>query len=391
MERLLPLVGIGVFLLVAYLFSTDRSKIRLRPIVVMLVLQVLLGFILLRSNIGLTILSGLASMFEVLLGYAHEGTRFVFGDLVDNDSIFFLISLMPIVFISALLGILNYLKILPFIIKWVGLGLSKISGLGKLESYVGVAAMALGQTEIFLSIKDFIDELPPHRMYAMCAPAMSSVSMGIVGSYMLYLDPKYVLAAIPLNLFGVFIIESIIYPYTLEPEEDQLVIKDVTQKSFFGVLAEYIQDGFDTAVGVAAQLIGFTALIFLVNGIFNGIIGISFQEIVGYLFSPVAFLFGVPWAEAVEGGAVIATKLVTNEFVAMLELENLVFSSEQTMAVLSSFLISFANFSSIGIITGAVSAINKKQGEVVASFGLRLLLGSTLVSCLTAATIGLVF
>lgn len=391
MERLLPLVGIGVFLLVAYLFSTDRSKIRLRPIVVMLVLQVLLGFILLRSNIGLTILSGLASMFEVLLGYAHEGTRFVFGDLVDNDSIFFLISLMPIVFISALLGILNYLKILPFIIKWVGLGLSKISGLGKLESYVGVAAMALGQTEIFLSIKDFIDELPPHRMYAMCAPAMSSVSMGIVGSYMLYLDPKYVLAAIPLNLFGVFIIESIIYPYTLEPEEDQLVIKDVTQKSFFGVLAEYIRDGFDTAVGVAAQLIGFTALIFLINGIFNGIIGISFQEIVGYLFSPVAFLLGVPWAEAVEGGAVIATKLVTNEFVAMLELENLVFSSERTMAVLSSFLISFANFSSIGIITGAVSAINKKQGEVVASFGLRLLLGSTLVSCLTAATIGLVF
>ena len=391
MDRIIPLVGIAFFLLVAFLVSKDRNKIRLRPIVVMLAIQITLGFILLRSNIGLSLLSGLASMFEILLSYAHEGTRFVFGDLVDNNSIFFLTSLMPIVFISALLGILNYLKILPFIIKWIGLGLSKISGLGKLESYVGVAAMVLGQTEIFLSIKDFMDDLPPNRMYAMCAPAMSSVSMGIVGAYMLYLDPKYVLAAIPLNLFGVFVIESIIYPYELKEEDDQLIVKDLSQKSFFGVVAEYIKDGFDTAVGVAAQLIGFTALIFLINGIFNGLIGISFQEIAGYIFSPIAFLMGVPWAEAVQGGSVIATKIVTNEFVAMLELNNLDFSNERTLAIMSTFLISFANFSSIGIITGAVSTINKKQGDVVASFGLKLLLGATLVSCLTASTIALVF
>lgn len=391
MDRIIPLVGIAFFLLVAFLVSKDRNKIRLRPIVVMLAIQITLGFILLRSNIGLSLLSGLASMFEILLSYAHEGTRFVFGDLVDNNSIFFVTSLMPIVFISALLGILNYLKILPFIIKWVGLGLSKISGLGKLESYVGVAAMVLGQTEIFLSIKDFMDDLPPNRLYAMCAPAMSSVSMGIVGAYMLYLDPKYVLAAIPLNLFGVFVIESIIYPYELKEEDDQLIVKDLSQKSFFGVVAEYIKDGFDTAVGVAAQLIGFTALIFLINGIFNGLIGISFQEIAGYIFSPIAFLMGVPWAEAVQGGSVIATKIVTNEFVAMLELNNLDFSNERTLAIMSTFLISFANFSSIGIITGAVSTINKKQGDVVASFGLKLLLGSTLVSCLTASTIALVF
>ncbi|AQS54289.1 Nucleoside permease NupC [Jeotgalibaca dankookensis] len=391
MDRIIPLVGIVFFLLVAFLVSKDRNKIRLRPIVVMLAIQITLGFILLRSNIGLSLLSGLASIFEILLSYAHEGTRFVFGDLVDNNSIFFVTSLMPIVFISALLGILNYLKILPFIIKWVGLGLSKISGLGKLESYVGVAAMVLGQTEIFLSIKDFMDDLPPNRLYAMCAPAMSSVSMGIVGAYMLYLDPKYVLAAIPLNLFGVFVIESIIYPYELKEEDDQLIVKDLSQKSFFGVVAEYIKDGFDTAVGVAAQLIGFTALIFLINGIFNGLIGISFQEIAGYIFSPIAFLMGVPWAEAVQGGSVIATKIVTNEFVAMLELNNLDFSNERTLAIMSTFLISFANFSSIGIITGAVSTINKKQGDVVASFGLKLLLGSTLVSCLTASTIALVF
>lgn len=391
MDRIIPLVGIAFFLLIAFLVSKDRNRIRLRPIVVMLAIQIILGFILLRSNVGLSLLSSLASIFEILLSYAHEGTRFVFGDLVDNDSVFFLTSLMPIVFISALLGILNYLKILPFIIKWLGLGLSKISGLGKLESYVGVAAMVLGQTEIFLSIKDFMDDLPPNRIYAMCAPAMSSVSMGIVGAYMLYLDPKYVLAAIPLNLFGVFVIESIIYPYELKEEDDQLVVKDFSQKSFFGVVVEYIKDGFDTAIGVAAQLIGFTALIFLINGIFNGLIGISFQEIAGYIFSPIAFLMGVPWAEAIQGGSVIATKIVTNEFVAMLELNNLDFSNERTLAIMSTFLISFANFSSIGIITGAVSTINKKQGDVVASFGLKLLLGSTLVSCLTASTIALVF
>lgn len=388
--RLLSVVGIVAILAVAYLFSNNKKQIKIKPIITMITIQLIVGFILLRTSAGITVLGGIAKGFEHLLSYATEGTAFVFGGLLETEGVFFFQSLMPIVFISALIGILNYVKILPLIIKYVGLAISKINGMGKLESYVGVASMILGQTEIFISIKDYIADLPRHRMFALTAPAMSSVSMGIVGSYMLYLDPSYVLAAIPLNLFGVFVIEGIIYPYELSEEEDTLDLDEDESRSFFEVLSDYITDGFNTAIGVAAQLIGFTALIAFINGIFANLFGVSFQEILGYIFSPVAFILGVPFNEAIEAGTIIATKLVTNEFVAMIDLTNLEFS-ERTLAMMSTFLMSFANFSSIGIITGAVKSINQKQGKTVAAFGLKLLLGSTLVSALTAAVVGIVF
>ncbi|MCI7240078.1 MAG: NupC/NupG family nucleoside CNT transporter [Aerococcus suis] len=388
--RLLSIVGIFAILGVAYLFSNNKKNIKIKPIITMIVIEIVVGFAMLRTDVGITILGAIGKMFENLLSFAHEGTAFVFGGLVETEGVFFFQSLMPIIFISAIIGILNYLKILPFIIKYVGLALSKINGLGKLESYVGVASMLLGQTEIFISIKDYIHGLPKHRMYALTAPAMSSVSMGIVGSYMFYLDPSYVLAGIPLNLFGVFVIESIIFPYELSEEEDTLRINDDLDVSFFEMLSDYITDGFNTAIGVAAQLIGFTALVAFVNGIFANIFGITFQDVMGVVFSPVAFILGVPFEEAIDAGTIIATKLVTNEFVAMTDIGNITFS-ERTLAMMSTFLMSFANFSSIGIITGAVKSIDAKQGRQVAGFGLKLLLGSTLVSALTAAVVGIVF
>jgi len=121
------------------------------------------------------------------------------------------------------------------------------------------------------------------------------------------------------------------------------------------------------------------------------IIGVSFQEILGYIFAPIAFLMGIPWADAVSAGGIMATKLVTNEFVAMInlgEIENTM--SERTLGIISVFLVSFANFSSIGIISGAVKGLNERQGNVVARFGLKLLYGATLVSILTAIIVGLI-
>jgi len=394
LNRIIAIVGIVAFLGIAYLFSSDKKKIRIKPILILIALQLVIGFVLLRTTIGLTVLGWIAAAFEALLGYAGEGTRFVFGGLMDVDGggIFFFQTLMPIIFVSAILGILNYFKILPFIIKYIGIGLSKINGLGILESYVGAAAMFLGQSEVFISIKNFIPRLSKERLFYVAAPAMSSVSAGIIGSYMVYLDPVYVITAIPLNLLGVFVIEQIVYPY--EPEEGGVDASDLDvsgeEGSFFSVLSEYITDGFNTAIGVAAQLIGFTALIAMINGIFAAIFGISFQTIVGYLFAPFAFLTGIPISEIVQAGSIIATKLVTNEFVAMVELIELTLS-ERTMAILSTFLMSFANFSSIGIIIGSVKGINNEKASLVASFSMKLLLTSTLVSGLTAAVVGIVF
>jgi len=157
------------------------------------------------------------------------------------------------------------------------------------------------------------------------------------------------------------------------------------------MLGEYIMDGFKVAIIVGAMLIGFVALMDLINSVFDMIFGISFQDILGYIFAPVAFLMGVPWADAVSAGGIMATKLVTNEFVAMVSLGEVAKSmSEHTLAIISVFVVSFANFSSIGIIAGAVKGLNERQGDVVARFGLKLLYGATLVSILTATIVGLV-
>ncbi|OME81406.1 pyrimidine nucleoside transporter NupC [Paenibacillus sp. FSL A5-0031] len=390
MKFLIAILGLLVVLGLSYIASNNKKNIRYKPLIIMVVLQVILAFVLLNTLAGAVLIKGFSSMFEKLLGYAHTGIEFVFGGLLNEGQFsFFLSVLLPIVFISALIGILQYIKVLPFIVKYIGLVLSKINGMGKLESYNAVASAILGQSEVFISVKKQIGLLPKHRLYTLCASAMSTVSMSIVGSYMQILDPKYVVTALVLNLFGGFIIASILNPYKVEPEDDILQVQEEEKQSFFEVLGEYILDGFKVAIIVAAMLIGFIAMIALVNGLFSGIIGISFQELLGYIFAPFAFIMGIPWKDAVDAGSIMATKMVSNEFVAMLELEKYPNLSARAVGIVSVFLVSFANFSSIGIIAGAVKGLHEKQGNVVARFGLKLLYGATLVSVLSAIIAGL--
>ncbi|MGA9286734.1 MAG: NupC/NupG family nucleoside CNT transporter [Anaerobacillus sp.] len=393
MKYLMGIVGLVIILSVAWIASNNRKKIKYRPIIRMIVLQFILGFILINTSVGNVLIAGIANGFGQLLEYAGDGVEFVFGGLVNQEEFsFFLGVLMPIVFISALIGILQHIKVLPIIVKFIGMVLSKINGMGKLESYNAVASAILGQSEVFISVKKQLGLLSERRLYTLCASAMSTVSMSIVGSYMVLLKPQYVVTALVLNLFGAFIIASIINPYEVTEEEDMLEVQDEAKKSFFEVLGEYILDGFKVAITVAAMLIGFVALISLINSLFDGAFGISFQEILGYGFAPFAFIVGIPWHEAVNAGNIMATKLVSNEFVAMKILAQGDFQfTGRTTAIISVFLVSFANFSSIGIIAGAVKSLNEKQGKVVARFGLKLLFGATLVSFLSATVVGLIY
>ncbi|AKJ43520.1 NupC/NupG family nucleoside CNT transporter [Pragia fontium] len=392
MKYIIGVLSIIIICGLAALVSKKRKEIRLRPIFVMLATQFIMAMLLLKTNVGNTIIMTFAKGFGYLLSYAQEGVNFAFGNLVNQGEMSFFVSvLLPIVFISALIGILQHWHILGFIVKYIGLGLSKINGMGKLESYNAVASAILGQSEVFISIKKQLGLLPEHRLYTLCTSAMSTISMAIVGAYMQLLDPRYVVTAMVLNLLGGFIIASIINPYQVQPEEDILTIQEERQ-SFFEMLSEYILDGFKVAVIVAAMLIGFIALITMANSIFTAVLGISFQEILGYIFAPLAFLVGIPWEEAVQAGGIMATKIVSNEFVAMHLLMNSEFKfSEHSIAVISVFLVSFANFSSIGIIVGAIKALDSRQGNTAARFGLKLLYGASLVSFLSATVVGLLY
>ncbi|PHL19847.1 nucleoside transporter C-terminal domain-containing protein, partial [Enterococcus faecium] len=126
--------------------------------------------------------------------------------------------------------------------------------------------------------------------------------------------------ALVLNLFGGYILASIVNPYVLEEKEDELIIEENKEQTFFQMLGEYILDGFHVAITVAAMLIGFVALIAMINAIFHGIFGITFQELLGYFFAPLAFLSGISWKEAVDAASIMASNLLTNAIVSLRDL-----------------------------------------------------------------------
>ncbi|EMB4591602.1 NupC/NupG family nucleoside CNT transporter [Staphylococcus aureus] len=401
MHILIGIIGIIFFLALAFLFSSDRKNIRWKYVGILLAIQLIFAFILLKTTMGIKVIGGISNGFNYLLLKAADGVNFVFGGIQYIDPKqppFFFSVLLPIVFISAIIGILQYTKILPLIINVLGFLISKINGMGRLESYNAVAAAILGQSEVFISIKKQLPYIPKQRLYTLTASAMSTVSASIIGAYFTLIEPKYVVTAVVLNLFGGFIIASIINPYKVNEEDDKLLVEETEerQQSFFEMLGEYILDGFKVAVIVGAMLIGYIAIIALLNGIvsniFSTVSGVAiswdFQTLIGFVFAPFAFLVGVPWQDAVQAGSVMATKLLSNEFVAMQALGKLSDLSEHAKGVTSVFLVSFANFSSIGIISGAIKSLNDKKGDTVARFGLKLLFGATLVSFISAAIAG---
>lgn len=331
MDRVLHFVlALAVVAILALLVSSDRKKIRIRYVIQLLVIEVLLAWFFLNSDVGLGFVKGFSEMFEKLLGFANEGTNFVFGSMNDQGlAFFFLKVLCPIVFISALIGILQHIRVLPVIIRAIGFLLSKVNGMGKLESFNAVSSLILGQSENFIAYKDILGKISRNRMYTMAATAMSTVSMSIVGAYMTMLEPKYVVAALVLNMFSTFIVLSLINPYRVDASEENIQMSNLHEgQSFFEMLGEYILAGFKVAIIVAAMLIGFIALIAALNALFATVTGwfgysISFQGILGYIFYPIAWVMGVPSSEALQVGSIMATKLVSNEFVAMMDLQKI--------------------------------------------------------------------
>lgn len=406
MSILFTFTGILFALFIAFLFSFNRKAINFKKPAIMLALQIIIVLFMMNTTIGLNILTTLGSFFEGLINISNAGINFVFGDLQNKDgSTFFLNVLLPLVFISVLIGMLNYFKILPFIIKYVGIIINKITHMGHLESYFAISTSMLGQPEVFLTIKDMIPKLSRAKLYTIATSAMSAVSMAMLGSYMQMIEPKYVVTAVMLNIFSALVVASIINPY--ESDNQDVELKNSINKNdsshnsnqsssqqtkvpFFQMIGDSAIDGFKIAITVAIMLLAFISLMEGITILFD-LVGLNFKQLIGYVFAPIAFIIGVPWHEAVQAGSIMATKLITNEFVAMLDFQKLAGDlTTRTQGIISVYLISFANFGTVGIIVGAIKGINGEQGNKVASFALRLLLGATLASIISASIIGLV-
>lgn len=392
MGIILGVLAIIVVLGLAFLMSNDKKNINYKGIGIMLLLQLLTTWFMFSTNIGQAIINGIAAGFNKLIEFGTEGVNFVVGGLMveEGGSVFFFNVLLLIIFFATILSVLTYLRILPPIIKYFGGLISKITGLPRVESFNAVNSIFFGQSEALIAIRSQFHHLTANRLYIVSASAMGSVSASIVGAYLQMLPPEYVLVALPLNMFSALMLASIIAPVKVPKEEDKVDVKDVTNdKSIFEAMGNGALEGGKIALIVAAMLIAFIASLELVNWII-GFTGYTLQEILGYILSPIGLLMGISPGEVIKAGSVMGTKIVTNEFVAMLEFQPMIAEmSEKTVGIVSVFLTSFANFSSIGIIAGTVKGIDSEKAVSVSGFGLKLLIGATLASILSATVVGL--
>ncbi|MBU5266310.1 NupC/NupG family nucleoside CNT transporter [Virgibacillus proomii] len=393
MGILLGLLAIAVVLGTAYLMSNDKKNINYKAIGIMLVFQLLITLFMFKTEVGQAVITGISAGFNKLIEFGSEGINFVVGGFqLKEGGVFFFNVLLLIVFFATLLSVLTYLKILPTIIKYIGALISKVTGLPKVESFNAVNSIFFGQSEALIAIRSQFHHLNDNRLYIVSASAMGSVSASIVGAYLQMLPAEYVLVALPLNMFSALMIASVIAPVNVPKEKDIVDIKDVSnEKSIFEAMGNGALEGGKIALIVAAMLIAFIASLELVNWLIQLIfVGTTLQQILGYALAPIGLLMGISPSEVIQAGSIMGTKIVTNEFVAMLEFQPLLGQmSEKTIGIVTVFLTSFANFSSIGIIAGTVKGIDAEKAVSVSGFGMKLLIGATLASILSASVVGI--
>ena len=311
-----------------------------------------------------------------------------------NPSVdFFFSALMPIIFIITFFDILSYFGILIWIIDKVGWVISKVSGLPKLESFFSLQMMFLGNTEALAVIRQQLLVLKENRLLTFGIMSMSSISGSIIGAYLSMVPGTYVFAAIPLNCLNALLLASILNPIEVSKEEDMVYVPSKEErKDFFSTISNSMLVGIRMVIVIMAMVVGYVALTACVNGILGFFVhGLTVQKIFSVIFSPFAFLLGLSGHDAMYVAQLMGTKLATNEFVAMMDLKKHIDSlPRHTVAVATTFLTSFANFSTVGMIYGAISSImGEEKSRIIGKNVWKLLVSGIAVSLLSAMFVGL--
>ena len=406
MFLLINIIGLVIFLGVAVLFSRDRKNIHWTSIGILVGLNIVLAWFFIYFPWGNIAVKGAANGISWVVEAAHAGTGFAFNSFVDTKMMDMAVAaLFPILLIVPLFDILMYFNILPKFIGAIGWALAKVTRQPKFESFFGIEMMFLGNTEALAVSSEQLKRMHELRVLTIAMMSMSSVSGAIVAAYTSMIPGELVLTAIPLNIINAIIVTSILNPLTVDPEDDvvySLKDKEVERQPFFSFLGDSVVNAGKLILIIIAFVISFVALSELADRLLNlisgGIAGwfnsdfhFGLDQILGLIMAPFALLLGLPWSEAWPVAQQMAKKIVTNEFVVMGQIKDVVESySPHRRAVISTFLVSFANFSTIGMIIGTLKGIvDKKTTDVVSKYVPMMLLSGILVSLLTAGFVGL--
>jgi concentrative nucleoside transporter, CNT family len=418
MSRYAGLLGIIVFLSIAYLFSTNRRAIRLKTVLWGLGLQFFFAWIVIRFTWGQRTLQTAGTAVNKLLAYAFKGSTFVFGNLgypadpnahlpfLDPGSsqlgFIFAFQVLPtIIFVSAFFALLYHLGVMQIIIKGMAWVMNRLMGVSGAESLNVAASIFMGQTEAPLTIRPLLPECTRSELMTIMTAGMAHVSGGIMAAYIGYgIKAENLLAAVIMTAPGTILMAKMLVPETEQPKTAGTVeiSKEEMHKdaNILGAIARGTIDGGQLAFNVAIMLISFLALIAMVNGIMGwthnhfAFFPQSIQKVLGVIFAPVAWLIGVPGKDIGAVGSLLGTRTVINELVAYSDLGAMKAALDPRSVTIATFaLCGFANFSSIGIQIGGIGALAPNKRDQLAKLGFRAMIAGTMANLMSASIVGL--
>lgn len=389
-------LGIVIFLAIGVLFSKKRKDIQWRSIGTLLVINVFLAWFLTSFSVGRDIITAAAIGFNSLISVAYEGIAFAFPDWVNVPQMnFFTAALLPILLVVPMFDILTYIGILPWFIRMVGKALAIITREPKFESFFAIEMMFLGNTESLAVSSLQLKRMKADRCLTLAMMSMSCVTAAVLVAYTKMMPAEFIISAVPLNVINALIVTNLLHPVKISEEEDVIATLNEggnKREPFFSFLGNSILGAGRLVLIICANVIAFVALAKLIDMILMGINPmISLENILGCIMFPFAWLMGLDTTEAFKLAQYMGTKLVTNEFVVMLDAKDIMDTFTPHMqAVLTVFVTSFANFSTLGMIIGCFKGlVGDDKNELISRNVGYMLLSGIMVSLLSAGIVGL--
>ncbi|OBU17132.1 transporter [Photobacterium aquimaris] len=417
MQLLISLAGIAILVLCAILLSDNRKAINWRTVIGALVLQASFAALVLYIPLGQKMLGAMSDGVAGLLSFADVGINFVFGDLanIEKSGFVFAIRVLPLViFISALISLLYYFGIMQWVIKVLGGGIQKLLGTSRAESLVATGNIFLSQGESPLLIRPFLAKMTRSELFVVMTCGMASVAGSVLGGYAgLGVELKFLIAASFMAAPGGLLMAKILVPEQETPEEQvEIEMASSEHSNAIDALAAGAMNGMKVSVAIGTMLIAFVSVIAMANAglaeVGHGLASLtaavgmdtvsqwfattplSMQLILGYIFSPLAFVVGVPANEMMTAGTFIGEKLILNEFVAFMDFASVKQTlSAHTQVIITFALCGFANIGSIAIQIGSIGVMAPERRSDVARLGFKAVIGATLANLMSATLAGI--
>ncbi len=394
MKLILNLLGIILVFAICWLVSWDRKNIKWKTVAKALVVEIIIAIIIVKIPIGQKIITVLSNGLTAVINCGNEGLSFVFGDLFQGElSIFIIQSLGNIIFVSALVGVLYYIGVIGFVVKWIGKGVGKVMGTTEVESFVAVANMFLGHTDSPILVSKYLKDLTDSEIFVILVSGMGSMSASILGGYhALGIPMEYLLIASAMVPIGSIMVSKIVLPQTEEAKSITYVKMNNkgNNSNVIDALAEGASTGMQMVISIGASIVGFVGIVAVIN-LFLGFFNITLSDIFSYVFAPFGFLLGLDGSNILMEGSLLGNKLILNEFVAFQDLgANLSNLDARTGMICAISLCGFANLSSMGMCIGGIGVLCPEKRGTISRLVFKSMISGVFVSIMSALIISIV-